>query len=301
MWSLFAHFARRSRQTFTVVVMETDSVEETQQYTVRPRNIAWWWGGSLALVALCTALLIAFTPLRTLIPGYSAETMRQQARLNTLRVAALRDSVEVQDRYIGRLQDLLTGRVQPDVSEPPSSGTAPVQASPPPAEGTPPRETTSSNWQDHNQPAFSPAGFATRVGPASAPQSGGLPTLMLPAPPPVENGFPTRGFDARSGHYAIDIAIPEGALVHAIGDGYVVVADWTQDGGYTVAVQHADGYLSVYKHSKRLLKRVGDRVRANEAIALSGNTGEITTGPHLHFELWHHGLAQDPRSYIAGW
>jgi murein DD-endopeptidase MepM/ murein hydrolase activator NlpD len=301
MWSLLTDLARRPRQFHTVVVMEADSVEEARQYTVRPSRMAWWWGGSLVGAALCAALLLAFTPLRTLIPGYSAESMRQQAHLNTLRMAALQDSVAVQKRYIQRMQDLLTGRVQAKTAQA-STGDRPAgtTAAPPPSEPSPP-EPSSRNWQDHNQPAFATDGFTTRVRPASVREGGGLTSLLLPASPPVENGFPTRGFDARSGHYAIDIAVPEGALVHAIGDGYVIMADWTQEGGYTIAVQHADGYLSVYKHNKRLLKRIGDRVRANEAVAVSGNTGEITTGPHLHFELWHHGLAQDPRSYIAGW
>jgi murein DD-endopeptidase MepM/ murein hydrolase activator NlpD len=80
----------------------------------------------------------------------------------------------------------------------------------------------------------------------------------------------------------------------------VVFADWTYEGGYAVGVQHADGYLTVYKHNQRLLKRVGDRIRARDEIAISGNSGEISTGPHLHFELWQNGLAQDPRSYIVG-
>ena len=81
----------------------------------------------------------------------------------------------------------------------------------------------------------------------------------------------------------------------------MIFADWTHEGGYTVTVQHADGYLTVFKHNQRLLKRVGDRVRAREAVAMSGNSGEITTGPHLHFELWHNGLAQDPSFYFIGY
>ena len=115
------------------------------------------------------------------------------------------------------------------------------------------------------------------------------------------NGFPTRDFSAQTGHYGIDVAVSKGESIRAVAHGYVVWADWTQDGGYTIAVQHTDGYLSVYKHNGRLLKRIGDRVRATEPIAVSGNTGAITTGPHLHFELWRNGLAQSPRSYVTGW
>ena len=126
-----------------------------------------------------------------------------------------------------------------------------------------------------------------------------LTSLQLPFLPPVD-GFITRGFDARTGHYAVDIAVEEGSMVQSIGDGYVIFADWTHEGGHTVAVQHADGYVSVYKHNQRLLKRVGDRVRARDPVAISGNAGEISTGPHLHFELWHEGLAQDPRYFFIG-
>ena len=303
MWSLIVDFARRSRQTLTLVVMEEDSVAEARRYDVQPSRMAWLWGGSILVGALLTALLIAYTPLRTLIPGYTAERMRQQARLNTLRAAALRDSITVQKQYIERMQDLLTGRV----GEGKSAETDPVSSqapsvSDPPDPNPAPAASQSDNWQDHNQPAMLTSTFPASDARRTLPQSGaGLTSLMLPASPPVENGFPTRGFDARSGHYAIDIAVSEGTLVHAIGDGYIVMADWMQGGGYTIAVQHADGYLSVYKHNKRLLKQMGDRVRSGEAVAVSGNTGEITTGPHLHFELWHHGLAQDPRAYIVGW
>ena len=86
--------------------------------------------------------------------------------------------------------------------------------------------------------------------------------------------------------------------MRTVAGGYVVFADWTHDGGHTIAVQHPGGYLSVYKHNSRLLKRVGERVRTQEAIALSGDTGRITSGPHLHLELWRDGLAQDPAAFL---
>jgi murein DD-endopeptidase MepM/ murein hydrolase activator NlpD len=113
------------------------------------------------------------------------------------------------------------------------------------------------------------------------------------------DGIVSRGFSASANHYGMDFAVDEGSPVRAVGDGYVVFADWTHEGGYVIAVQHADGYLSVYKHNARLLRRLGDHVRSRETIALSGNTGEITSGPHLHFELWRNGLAQDPRTFFV--
>ena len=126
-----------------------------------------------------------------------------------------------------------------------------------------------------------------------------LDQIRFPVFPPVE-GFITRGFEAQTGHYAVDMAVEVGSPVRSIGDGYVVMADRTQEGGHAIAVQHTGGYLSLYKHNRRLLKRVGERVEAREVIAESGNSGEITTGPHLHIELWNNGLAQDPAAYFIG-
>ena len=83
-------------------------------------------------------------------------------------------------------------------------------------------------------------------------------------------------------------------------EGHQELADWTHEGGYALAIQHSDGYVTVYKHAKQLLKRIGDRVRNRETVALSGNSGEFTTGPHLHVEIWHNGLAQDPRYFFVG-
>jgi len=300
MWSFLSDLARDLHATYTVVVMDADRTEQARHYRVQPRRLAFLWGSSLLAVAVVVAALLVVTPLRTFIPGYATEAMRQEARLNAMRAAALQDSLRIQRQYVERLQDLITGRADPGGPD----AAAPT-ATPTP---TPPRRATdapaprSRDESDHKQPAVSMSSLpATRSGAALSSGPAALGGLSFPVRPPVENGFPTRGFDARTGHYAVDIAVSKGTLVRSIGDGYVIVSDWTQDGGYTVAVQHTDGYLSVYKHNQRLLKQVGDHVRANEAVAVSGNTGEITTGPHLHFELWRHGLAQDPRSFVAGW
>lgn len=296
MWTFLSDLARKPKTTHTVLVMESEGVEQARQYQIRPQQLGVSWIVSLSVVSLLTALVIAFTPVRQLIPGYGTEAVEQSAHLNAMRVEALRDSLAVQSHYIDRLQRLMTGRVEPSSTSP--GETARLA----PARPEQPRPQDRRNEGDgdlHRQPALTVTSF-----PASAGSSGDtarLPDLRLPLTPPVETGFPTRGFDVRKGHYAVDIAVEAGSYVRSVGDGYVILSDWTQEGGYTIAVQHADGYVSVYKHNQRLLKQVGARVRGQESIAISGNTGEITTGPHLHFELWHHGLAQDPRPLLEGW
>jgi len=222
--------------------------------------------------------------------------MKESARLNTLRVEALQDSLSAQRHYIRRLRGLITGRVDSVPSNRATVSDAREGGDLATSEAQTGTQSGEASDQDvHEQPALTPTtGSASGV-------PDDLAGLSFPLPPPVTNGFPTREFDVETGHYGIDVAVSEGEYIRAVGDGYVVWADWTQDGGYTIAVQHAGGYLSVYKHSKRLLKQLGDRVTAQEPLAVTGNTGAVTTGPHLHFELWQNGLAQGPNAYIAGW
>lgn len=304
MWSFLIELFRRPGATQTVVVMDEEEVGRTRRYTVRPKWFFVSWTASIGGAAVIGAVLLAFTPLRTYIPGYGTEELQRNARLNAIRVAALQDSVAKQRDYITRLQQLITGRVDSVAQTGPRQAPEPrVAREPQPVqEPTPDQGESGRDTQEHRQPAVSAASFPVSDRAAGDPSSGYVrPSLSLPVESPVETGFPTRNFDASTAHFGIDLAVSEGTMVRAVGDGYVVLADWTQEGGYTVAVQHADGYLSVYKHNKELLKQTGDRVQAQEALAVSGNSGEVTTGPHLHFELWRNGLAQDPRPYVTGW
>ena len=294
MWSFLADLLRRTDGPCTVLVMDEAYREEPRQYRVDPRWMLGTLGAGVLAFGLLLLALVVFTPLRELIPGYGTAELRQEAREAAVRVAALEDSVATQLAYVEQLQQLMTGRLS-GVRAP----AAPARDNPAadaPARAT--REPASENWTDHEQPALPSARLPLPpVMLATEAPARYLASLQLPAQPPV-SGLLTRAFDARTGHYAIDIAVEEGTMVRAIGDGYVIFSDWTHEGGFAIAVQHADGYVSVYKHNQRLLKRIGDRVRAREAVAVSGNSGEFTSGPHLHFELWDNGLAQDPLNYL---
>ena len=297
MWSFLVELTRHTDGPCTLLVLDDEYREQPRPYRVYPRRLLALVGAAAGVLAVLLVLLLVLTPLRELIPGYGTAALRQDARVAALRLDALHDSLAVPEQYMNQLRQLLGGRPGGPAAAPPAGGEE-GDADPPTAL---PDEPTSENWTDHQQPALPVARMPAAVPVLPAADAGAryLSSLQLPALPPV-SGFLSRGFDARTGHYAIDIAVEEGTMVRAIGDGYVIFADWTHEGGYAVAVQHADGYVSVYKHNQRLLKRVGDRVRAREAIAVSGNSGEFTSGPHLHFELWDNGLAQDPRSYLVG-
>ncbi len=300
MWSFLIDLIRRPDGPYTLIVMDDDYREQPRQYHIHPQNLLLVLGGTILALAVLLMSLLIFTPLRDLIPGYGTTELRSNAHLTAVRVAALEDSLATQQRYMAELRQILTGWI--DTTQVAPAILADEALAVPGELAEVVAEPPSKDWADHEQPALPIARMPVDEKAPFRVISAGthyLASLQLPALQPV-GGFLTRGFDARTGHYAVDIAVEEGTMVRAIGDGYVIFADWTQKGGYAVVVQHADGYLSIYKHNQRLLKRVGDRVRSREAVAVSGNSGEFTTGPHLHFELWNNGLAQDPRSYLAG-
>jgi len=301
MLALLSEFIRKVGHTITVIVMDKDQMEQPQSFRVDPGKALWGLAGAFGFALVVILALLLFTPVRYALPGYGSLEMRREAVENQIRLESLEDSLRVQTEYVTRLRDMFLGNltsadVDPETSSPSSipSG-ADLQSLPLPI--------SSSDWEEHEQPALGfdqlsliPPSVAT----STTPVSSYLSAMSFPVLPPV-SGIATRGFDARTGHFAVDVAAEEGSPVRSIGDGYVILADWMNDGGQVIAIAHADGYISVYKHNSSLLKQVGDRVRDREVIALSGNSGEISTGPHTHFELWQNGLAQDPRAYVLGW
>ncbi len=121
---------------------------------------------------------------------------------------------------------------------------------------------------------------------------------MMPSFIPPVDGFITNTFNVESRHFGIDIATREGNTVVAVEDGIVVFSDWTLNTGYVIALLHENGWVSVYKHNKAVLKEQGDIVKVGEPIALTGATGLLTKGTHLHFELWFNGTPIDPMQVI---
>ena len=115
--------------------------------------------------------------------------------------------------------------------------------------------------------------------------------------PPIA-GVVSAGYQPDIQHLGTDILAPKNTPVKAALDGYIFLADWTLETGHTIGVQHHNNIISFYKHNSALLKKVGDYVSAGEALAIIGNTGTLSSGPHLHFELWHNGKPVNPALFI---
>lgn len=112
-------------------------------------------------------------------------------------------------------------------------------------------------------------------------------------------GFVSDHYDVKKGHYGIDVVAKPNEPVKCIADGMVIMASWTQDSGYVIAVQHRGNLISLYKHNSQLLKKVGTFVNVGDIISIVGNSGEMTDGPHLHFELWYNGNSVDPEEFVT--
>ena len=112
-------------------------------------------------------------------------------------------------------------------------------------------------------------------------------------------GLITNSFNPNENHLGTDVVTASNNVVVAALEGTVIIANWTLETGYVIQIQHSNNLISIYKHNSELLKKVGNHVTAGEVIAIIGNSGELTSGPHLHFELWHNGTPLDPEDYVA--
>ncbi|MEL7163740.1 MAG: M23 family metallopeptidase, partial [Bacteroidota bacterium] len=136
---------------------------------------------------------------------------------------------------------------------------------------------------------------AARIAPS--PGSNDIPLARLSLVAPV-SGKISAGFDQARDHLGVDILAPQNTPIKAARDGIVFISEFTSSNGNVVGIQHDNNLITFYKHNSQLLKKAGDRVKAGEAIAIIGNTGTLTSGPHLHFELWHEGKVIDPVEYL---
>ena len=238
---------------------------------------------AVTVIFLIASLIIVFTALRNYLPGYMNTEIREQVVNNALRADSLQWLLERQRMYIMNIQDIISGNIKVDSVHTIDSLTE--------TRTEELMERTQAEEEFRKQYEETERYNLTTIDNAQA-----ITGLIFFRP---TRGMVSSGFDANQKHFGIDIAASPNESVLATLDGTVILATYTADTGYVIQVQHSQNLISVYKHCGSLLKKVGDSVKAGEAIALVGNTGEKTTGPHLHFEIWNRGRALDPSKYIV--
>ncbi len=277
-------FWEKFKSKYLLSIYRDETYEEVLNVRLTKMNVVIMVGSLTLLFLLIVISLIAFTPVRQLIPGYPDQNTERNIHLNTYRLDSLEEELNKRDIYFENLRLIISGETPPEydyVSD--TSGlvvTTPAYKSP--AEDSllrnlvnVPDEYSLSLVENNKKLASSDLFF-----------------------PPVR-GIVTNSFNSQQSHYGTDIVSQTNEVVKSTLAGTVIAAGWTLETGYVIQIQHENNLVSVYKHNLELLKRIGDRVKAGEPIAIIGNSGELTTGPHLHFELWYNGTALNPEEYIT--
>ncbi|HER08493.1 MAG TPA: M23 family metallopeptidase [Bacteroides sp.] len=281
----YRRILRKLTHKYRMVLLNEDTYEEVGHMRLTRLNMIAVAGVIILLLVAIVYVLIAYTSIREFIPGYPDAAMRQNIRENAMKIDSLEYEQAVRDQYFDNLKRIITGE-------------APLNYL---------NDTLEVDHQEEI-PFLRSTNDALLRQQVEAEEHFRLSVLdeenlgkrlhdihfFTPA-----NGIITNAFNPMEGHFGIDLVAPPNEVVKAALDGTVTMSTWTLETGYVIQIQHDFELISVYKHNAALFKSVGQKVVAGDAIAIVGNSGELTTGPHLHFELWHDRVPLNPAEFIV--
>jgi murein DD-endopeptidase MepM/ murein hydrolase activator NlpD len=268
-----------------MVLLNEDTFEEVGNMRLTRLNLIALVGIVLILLVTITYILIAFTNIREWIPGYPDATMRQHIRTNAMKLDSLEHEQSVRDQYFDNLNQIISGG-KPEMYLNDTSGMIDSRDI---------NFIRSTNDSILRQQVEAEEQFRLSVLDDNQVNKQ-LHDLHFFTP---VNGIITGAFNPADSHFGVDLVAEPDEVVKAALDGTVTMSTWTLETGYVIQIQHDYKIITAYKHNASLFKAVGEKVAAGDAIAIVGNSGELTTGPHLHFELWHDGIPLDPADYIV--
>jgi murein DD-endopeptidase MepM/ murein hydrolase activator NlpD len=267
---------------YRLVVLNENTFEERFSLKLSRLNVFVLGGVFSVLLVAVTIVFIAFTPIKEYIPGYSSTALKLKAAKLTFETDSLKIKLSILENFTRSIKPVLTGELVPETID--SLRLESIQ-----------------KVIDERKLDATKADSIFREKVESKDrfpiQNNTTSTIKIVFFAPL-TGFISQKFDPNSKHFAIDIVAKTGSPIKAIADGTVIFSGWTTETGYVILLKHPNNYISVYKHNGNLLKQQGDFVESGEAIASVGSSGELTTGPHLHFELWSDGYAVNPENYI---
>ncbi|MDP3453154.1 MAG: M23 family metallopeptidase [Bacteroidales bacterium] len=277
----------RLRSKFRFSVFNDTSHEEI--FVFRANGLMTLVSVSMAVILIIgsVTLLISFTPLREFIPGYPNAQTRRAIVQNALKADSLEQAIRMWDFHLNNIQRIVTGLEPLNLENLTPESLSSDSELTPNLTARVSKEDSLLREEVLRQEQFNLGGGNRKIE-----QIEGLHFF-----PPVK-GIISNGFNLATNHPFIDIAAKENSVVSAVLDGTVIMSAWTEETGYTIQIQHENDLISIYKHNSKLLKKSGEKVKAGTAISLVGNTGTLSSGVHLHFELWHKGVPIDPVKYI---
>ncbi len=277
---------KRLKSKYRLLIIRDTTFEELFSLQLTKLNVIIVFTFLFLVLGAFYVSLILFTPLKEYIPGYADGAVKTSIINASVKADSLQMELEALKVYHRNLKLVLDGKLSAD------SITLVKQGD--------------KNYQDLNFSTSEQDSLLRlkvdeqeqyNIAAPSA-ENGKKPTEQEYYFPPIR-GVITSRYNAGYYHYGVDVVAQSGESIKAALEGTVIFANWTPDGGYVIQVQHGNNQVTIYKHNSVLLKGIGDRVSVGEPIAIIGNTGELSTGPHLHFELWKNGRPVDPETYIV--
>lgn len=276
------NLGQKLRNKYRLVILNDDTFEEKLSVKLSRLNVFFLVGVSIIVLIAATTLLIAFTPLREYIPGYSSTSLKKTALALVAETDSLKNQLNYNQRYLLNIQNVLEGRPTLNFSDTTlADSTVKEQLN----TGITKADEALRDYVE-NEDRFNLSNDEEK-------QSQKTLSFFTPV-----SGLITQDFDASEGHYGVDIVAQKNEVIKAAQEGVVIFSEWTAETGHVLIIQHANDFLTVYKHNSALLKKQGALVKVGEPIAIIGNSGELSSGPHLHFELWYKGNPINPKSYV---
>jgi len=266
---------------YRLVILNDNTFEEKLSVNLTRLNVFVLTGFTVITLITLTTLLIAFTPLREYIPGYSSTKLKKKALFLSEKTDSLTLALSLNKKQLNSIRNILLGNTLAETPEKKVSKETSEEKFKPIA-------TTSKDSLLRKEVAREDKYNLFNTNKNSE-------NFVLF--PPVKGAI-SEGFSADKKHFAVDIVVAENTPVKSVANGTVIFAEWTAETGNVIIIKHTNQLLSVYKHNASLVKTQGDLVKSGEVIAFSGTTGELSTGPHLHFELWSNDYALNPIDFI---
>jgi murein DD-endopeptidase MepM/ murein hydrolase activator NlpD len=278
-------FWENFRHKYRLSIYRDETFEEVVNVRLTKMNVVAIVGTGIFIFLIIVISVIAYTPVRELIPGYPDESTARNIVMNNFRLDSLEQEINKRDVYFETIRRIIAGETPADYAMQPDTVPSP--------------KTVHYNIKDGDSLIRDMARPRDPFGLSNIETRKARPALFNVLFFPPVKGMVTNSFNSATEHYGTDIVAGADEVVKSTLPGTVIITGWTLETGNVIQIQHADNILSVYKHNAELLRHMGDRVKAGEPIAILGNSGELTTGPHLHFELWYKGTPLDPQDYIS--
>lgn len=277
-------FWKRIRFKYKLSFINENTLEEVWSFRLSQLSVFISLGVFAFSLVAFTAFIIIMTPIRNYLPGYLDVEVRKEIVQNALRADSLERMIEIQNLYLKNVTGIISGTIELDsIREIDSLARVDADFEIP---RSPEEEEYVKNFEQEEKYNL------TVLNTNPLPMDG----LFFYKP---VNGVISSHYQADIHHFGVDIAAASKESVLATLDGTVMYAGYDPNQGNVIQLQHKNGFVSVYKHNELLLKEPGEHVVAGEAIALVGNTGKLSTGPHLHFELWYNGKPVNPEDFIV--